>query len=64
MRGRLEDPELCDECIAGDGVDLHIVTTENGPPIVPLHGFPFPRIDLVAAADSRADGRRLFSISA
>ncbi len=26
--------------IAGDGVDLHVVTAGRGPPVILLHGFP------------------------
>ena len=36
----LEEPELRHERIAGDGVDLHVVTAGKGPPIILLHGFP------------------------
>ena len=36
----LKEPELRDERIAGDGVDLHVVTAGTGLPVILLHGFP------------------------
>lgn len=36
----LRDSELRSKHIAGDGVDLHVVTSGEGPPVVLLHGFP------------------------
>ena len=36
----LEEPELRHKRIAGDGLDLHVVTAGKGPPIILLHGFP------------------------
>jgi epoxide hydrolase 4 len=36
----LEGTEFHDERIAGDGVDLHVVTAGTGPPVILLHGFP------------------------
>ena len=37
---QLEESEFCDRRIAGDGVDLHVVTAGIGPPVILLHGFP------------------------
>jgi pimeloyl-ACP methyl ester carboxylesterase len=36
----LEESEFCHRRIAGDGVDLHVVTAGIGPPVILLHGFP------------------------
>ena len=36
----MKEPELRDERIAGDGVDLHVVTAGTGLPVILLHGFP------------------------
>ncbi len=36
----MEEAELRHERIAGDGVDLHVVTAGTGPPVILLHGFP------------------------
>jgi pimeloyl-ACP methyl ester carboxylesterase len=36
----MKDVELHDEYIAGDGVNLHVVTAGRGPPVILLHGFP------------------------
>ncbi|HEX8874345.1 MAG TPA: alpha/beta hydrolase, partial [Nitrosospira sp.] len=36
----MEDPELRDKYIRGDGVDLHVVTAGSGTPVILLHGFP------------------------
>ena len=36
----LEEPELRHERIAGEGLNLHVVTAGKGPPIILLHGFP------------------------
>jgi len=58
MGGKLEEREFQfhDERIAGDGVDLHVVTDGRGPPVILLHGFPEnwrswrPQIPELAAA--------------
>ena len=36
----MEEAELRHERVAGDGVDLHVVTAGTGPPVILLHGFP------------------------
>jgi epoxide hydrolase 4 len=36
----LEELSLRHVRIAGDGVDLHVVTAGKGPPVILLHGFP------------------------
>ena len=36
----MEEAELRHERVAGDGVDLHVVTGGTGPPVILLHGFP------------------------
>lgn len=36
----MEEPEFHDKHIAGDGVDLHVVTGGTGLPVILLHGFP------------------------
>ncbi len=36
----MEEIELRHERVAGDGVDLHVVTAGEGPPVILLHGFP------------------------
>lgn len=36
----MEEAELRHERITGDGVDLHVVTAGEGPPVILLHGFP------------------------
>lgn len=36
----MEESEFCHRRIAGDGVDLHVVTAGIGPPVILLHGFP------------------------
>ena len=36
----MEEVELRHERIAGDGVDLHVVTAGTGQPVILIHGFP------------------------
>jgi len=38
--GRMKDTELRNGYIAGDGVNLHLVTAGKGPAVILLHGFP------------------------
>jgi pimeloyl-ACP methyl ester carboxylesterase len=35
----MQDPAIRSEYIRGDGVDLHVVTGGEGPPVVLLQGF-------------------------